>query len=329
MIMNGRASAGAGGVNGGGCRFPFSASQWQELGEQALIFKHMASGVPVPPDLLFTIRRSLDSNKLFAHPAAAPHIGWNGFEMGLGRKIDQEPGRCRRTDGKKWRCSKEAFQDSKYCEKHMHRGKNRSRKPVEQLVVNKTNAITLTTNCSKSHQSSSVASDNHLSPPACAYYNISHPYHLHSSSSSNSRFDSTHIHLHSASYYRSRYDGSSNHGSVLKEVADEQSQSLLNEDSVKGLSSNSWHLMPLTIGMSHQMNDELQESSRCELMTPDDQQQTHKTVYTFLEERPPDKKDSSWLNHDDKSSDSCTAQLLISIPPATSHHVFPIFNSKS
>jgi hypothetical protein len=28
--------------------------------------------------------------------------------MGLGRKIDPEPGRCRRTDGKKWRCSKEA-----------------------------------------------------------------------------------------------------------------------------------------------------------------------------------------------------------------------------
>lgn len=53
--------------------------------------------------------------------------------MGLGRKIDPEPGRCRRTDGKKWRCSKEAFPDSKYCERHMHRGKNRSRKPVEVL----------------------------------------------------------------------------------------------------------------------------------------------------------------------------------------------------
>lgn len=51
--------------------------------------------------------------------------------MGLGRKIDPEPGRCRRTDGKKWRCSKEAFPDSKYCERHMHRGRNRSRKPVE------------------------------------------------------------------------------------------------------------------------------------------------------------------------------------------------------
>lgn len=48
-----------------------------------------------------------------------------------GKKIDPEPGRCRRTDGKKWRCSKDAHTDSKYCERHMHRGRNRSRKPVE------------------------------------------------------------------------------------------------------------------------------------------------------------------------------------------------------
>jgi len=52
--------------------------------------------------------------------------------MGFGKKMeDPEPWRCRRTDGKKWRCAKEAFPDSKYCERHMHRGKNRSRKPVE------------------------------------------------------------------------------------------------------------------------------------------------------------------------------------------------------
>lgn len=59
-------------------------------------------------------------------------VGWNVYEMGMGRKIDAEPGRCRRTDGKKWRCSKEAYPDSKYCERHMHRGKNRSssRKPL-------------------------------------------------------------------------------------------------------------------------------------------------------------------------------------------------------
>ena len=71
-------------------------------------------------------------------------VGWNYLPMGLGRKIDPEPGRCRRTDGKKWRCSKEAYPDSKYCERHMHRGKNRSRKPVEVLKTTPTTATTIT-----------------------------------------------------------------------------------------------------------------------------------------------------------------------------------------
>ena len=52
--------------------------------------------------------------------------------MGFGRKQDPEPGRCRRTDGKKWRCSREAHPDSKYCEKHMHRGRNRAKKSIDQ-----------------------------------------------------------------------------------------------------------------------------------------------------------------------------------------------------
>uniref|UniRef100_A0A7C9DEM1 Growth-regulating factor n=1 Tax=Opuntia streptacantha TaxID=393608 RepID=A0A7C9DEM1_OPUST len=54
-----------------------------------------------------------------------------GYSPMFGKKVDPEPGRCRRTDGKKWRCSKEAHPDSKYCERHMHRGRSRSRKPVE------------------------------------------------------------------------------------------------------------------------------------------------------------------------------------------------------
>lgn len=45
--------------------------------------------------------------------------------------MDPEPGRCRRTDGKKWRCSKDVVAGQKYCERHMHRGRQRSRKLVE------------------------------------------------------------------------------------------------------------------------------------------------------------------------------------------------------
>ena len=52
-----------------------------------------------------------------------------------GKKIDPEPGRCRRTDGKKWRCSRDAHPDSKYCERHMIRRRYRSRKPVESQAA--------------------------------------------------------------------------------------------------------------------------------------------------------------------------------------------------
>lgn len=45
--------------------------------------------------------------------------------------MDSDSGRCRRTDGKKWRCRKQVVPDNKYCERHMHRGRQRSRKPVE------------------------------------------------------------------------------------------------------------------------------------------------------------------------------------------------------
>ncbi|KAL7602848.1 growth-regulating factor 5 [Lactuca sativa] len=113
----------------------FTAAQWEELEQQALIYKYMVSGVPVPTHLILSVRRSL-YNSSFTNPSNQFGV-WEGnfqynqlYQIG-GRKIDMEPGRCRRTDGKKWRCSKEAYPDSKYCERHMHRGRNRSRKPVE------------------------------------------------------------------------------------------------------------------------------------------------------------------------------------------------------
>ncbi|KAK6944756.1 WRC domain [Dillenia turbinata] len=136
-------------------RFPFTATQWQELEHQALIYKYIISGVPIPTDLIFTIKRSLDStisSQLFPHQ----HVGWKCFQMGIGRKVDPEPGRCRRTDGKKWRCSKEAFPDSKYCERHMHRGRNRSRKPVENMTITATppTASTISSNTNNTNPSS-------------------------------------------------------------------------------------------------------------------------------------------------------------------------------
>ncbi|XP_010553873.1 PREDICTED: growth-regulating factor 4-like isoform X2 [Tarenaya hassleriana] len=113
---------------------PFSVSQWQELEHQALIFKYIIAGLHVPPDLMVPIQKSFEniSHRFFNHPSLS-------YCSLYGKKIDPEPGRCRRTDGKKWRCSKEAHPNSKYCERHMHRGRNRSRKPVESSVqTNKT-----------------------------------------------------------------------------------------------------------------------------------------------------------------------------------------------
>ncbi|KAF3795957.1 Growth-regulating factor 3 [Nymphaea thermarum] len=115
----------------------FTPAQWQELEHQALIFKYLMAGIPVPPDLVVPIRRSLESiSARFFHQQTT---GWSSF---YGKKSDPEPGRCRRTDGKKWRCSKDAYPDSKYCERHMHRGRNRSRKPVETQTISQSSTVT-------------------------------------------------------------------------------------------------------------------------------------------------------------------------------------------
>ncbi|KAL5056526.1 hypothetical protein RYX36_037208 [Vicia faba] len=149
----------SGGSNGGGGMMgfskssPFTVSQWQELEHQALIFKYMVAGLPVPPDLVLPFH----SHNFFHHSIPTrnlltflyisntisntiPLTNWVckftvSYCSFYGKKVDPEPGRCRRTDGKKWRCSKEAYPDSKYCERHMHRGRNRSRKPVESQTT--------------------------------------------------------------------------------------------------------------------------------------------------------------------------------------------------
>lgn len=51
-------------------RSPFTPTQWQELEQQALVFKYMVTGTPIPPDLIFSIKRSLDTSvtpRLFPH----------------------------------------------------------------------------------------------------------------------------------------------------------------------------------------------------------------------------------------------------------------------
>ncbi|XP_072989698.1 growth-regulating factor 1-like [Typha latifolia] len=133
---------------------PFTTSQRQELEQQALIFKCVALGNPIPSDLILSIRKSLLMDSSTKRPQSltlfpqlsniGTSVGWGCFQQEFGGKAeDPEPWRCRRTDGKKWRCSKKkAHPDSKYCDNHMHRGKNRSRKLVElSLATNSTSVL--------------------------------------------------------------------------------------------------------------------------------------------------------------------------------------------
>ncbi|KAG9147549.1 hypothetical protein Leryth_007337 [Lithospermum erythrorhizon] len=150
--------------------YPFTLSQWRELELQALIFKYMISGMPIPPDLLLNVRRNLDFSLSSGHLLQkSEHIGFNYFQAGFGKKIDPEPGRCRRTDGKKWRCSKEAFQDSKYCERHMHRGRNRSRKPVEHMSTSSTTTLAASNNTPTAIPISSVSRNSEHSVSSLPY----------------------------------------------------------------------------------------------------------------------------------------------------------------
>ncbi|KAF7146348.1 hypothetical protein RHSIM_Rhsim04G0134400 [Rhododendron simsii] len=119
-----------------------SMGQWKELELQALIFRHLVEGATVPPQLLHhlvlskSFLLSPSPSPSYYHPLQHfyshyhhPSIMQSGY-WGRG-SMDPEPGRCRRTDGKKWRCSRDVVAGQKYCERHVHRGRNRSRKPVE------------------------------------------------------------------------------------------------------------------------------------------------------------------------------------------------------
>ncbi|KAK8937833.1 Growth-regulating factor 6 [Platanthera guangdongensis] len=161
------------GLTGAGSRGGFTHSQWFELERQALIYKYIDAKVPVPSYLLIP---SVRSSSLFpsltaaAGSAAARYaVGWGSLHLGFsGNAADPEPGRCRRTDGKKWRCSRDAVHDQKYCERHMNRGRHRSRKRVEGQSgrAGKVGVPAITSSQSASALSSRGSSSNNLISPA-------------------------------------------------------------------------------------------------------------------------------------------------------------------
>ncbi|XP_074276886.1 growth-regulating factor 3-like isoform X2 [Silene latifolia] len=124
-------------------KYRFSMAQWQELELQALIYRHMVAGSTIPSELLHLLNNTLLTSPYYLHHYPPPALLQAGY-WGKGA-LDPEPGRCKRTDGKKWRCSRDVVSGHKYCERHVHRGRNRSRKPVEfppaTSTANGTNAV--------------------------------------------------------------------------------------------------------------------------------------------------------------------------------------------
>ncbi|KAK3012980.1 hypothetical protein RJ639_010435 [Escallonia herrerae] len=112
----------------------FTFLQLRELEHQALIYKYMVAGHPVPSHLIIPIWKSVASNIKDGrvHQYYSTLLGSSALNCDSPINMDPEPGRCRRTDGKKWRCSKDVVQDQKYCEKHVHRGRQRSTKHVHR-----------------------------------------------------------------------------------------------------------------------------------------------------------------------------------------------------
>ncbi|GKU88346.1 hypothetical protein SLEP1_g2625 [Rubroshorea leprosula] len=122
----------------------FTPAQLHELQHQALIYRFMAAGIPVPPQLVFPIWKSVSGPFVDGdgrmYRQFSNFVAFSSQGVDDGNMIEPEPGRCRRTDGKKWRCSRSVVTDQKYCERHMHRGRQRSRKPVEPSQIEKPEA---------------------------------------------------------------------------------------------------------------------------------------------------------------------------------------------
>ncbi|CAH9077503.1 unnamed protein product [Cuscuta europaea] len=307
---------------GYGYRPPFTAVQWQELEHQAMIYKYLVAGVPVPSDLVVPIRRSFEalSSRLFHHPS----LGYCSY---YGKKFDPEPGRCRRTDGKKWRCSKDAYPDSKYCERHMHRGRNRSRKPVESQS---TASQPLSTAMSHITSGSSNSTSGSFQSTDRSFHNIS-PYPIANSEGLCYGSPATKLQMDCAVYGRESkefwYNTGMNPNANEHNLSRETSAGSLGMGS--GVDNNAWNSVPFQVSSSSPMlklkNDSLLLGSSSPQMhlsgayeplidSPRGTvKQEQQSVRPFFSEWPATKE--SWSNLD--SDGSNTTQLSMSIPMTT------------
>ncbi|XP_022737995.1 growth-regulating factor 10-like isoform X2 [Durio zibethinus] len=142
----------------------FTVFQLQELQLQSLIYKYIVAGLPVPHHLLLPIWKSVAGSLGNPYQLFSAFLGCGSLRLEYKNGLDPEPGRCRRTDGKKWRCSKEAVPDHKYCERHMHRGRHRSRKLVQasQATINADTNLSISLQVENSSSSGSNLSSSFI-----------------------------------------------------------------------------------------------------------------------------------------------------------------------
>ncbi|WVZ74046.1 hypothetical protein U9M48_022276 [Paspalum notatum var. saurae] len=329
---------------------PFTPAQYEELEQQALIYKYLVAGVPVPPDLVLPIRRGLDSlaTRFYGHPTLA-------YGSYFGKKLDPEPGRCRRTDGKKWRCSKEAAPDSKYCERHMHRGRNRSRKPVEtQLVPQSQPPATAVASAAPALAAATNGSNfqNHSLYPAIAgstgggggASNVSSPF--------SSSMGSSQLHMDNAASYAALAGGTAKDlrysGYGIRSLADEHNQ--LIAEAIDSSMENQWRLpssqnssFPLssypqlgalsdlgqsTVSSLSKMERQPLSFLGADFGSVDSVKQESQTLRPFFDEWP--KARDAWPGLSDENTNLASfpaTQLSISIPMASSD--FSVASSQS
>ncbi|KAK4752296.1 hypothetical protein SAY87_021094 [Trapa incisa] len=112
-------------------------AQISELYHQSLVHNYLAARLPVPPHLLLPLRKSELTS---SHPThvGVPQLKHQSTSIGFRQEaldyiniMIPDPERCRRTDGKKWRCSKKVVPHQKYCESHVNRGQQRWRRPLQ------------------------------------------------------------------------------------------------------------------------------------------------------------------------------------------------------
>ncbi|XP_075511876.1 growth-regulating factor 6-like [Primulina tabacum] len=299
-------------------------SQWIELEHQALIYKYITANVPVPSCFLNPIRKALDSSGFSSFSGLKPSaFGWGGFHLGFS-STDPEPGRCRRTDGKKWRCARDAVADQKYCERHMNRGRHRSRKPVEGQTGHSATTITTISGMMAPNDSSKTT-------PAAPASSVSNALHLsHNRQVQSLELGMPNIIVNRCVPEKDNTKGVNRHATILSMATSgtslkENQYDKSSPRSEFGLVSSDSLLNPLDRSSSivscgnHSTSDDI-----------NDQENKSKTpLQQFINNWPKSHSEQrstfSWPDHLDLQPDG--TQLSISIPVATSNFMSPTLSS--